>query len=152
MRFTFASSVVLAIVVGLVAAPIPKAKPPKDEEAIQGTWQIDKFDLGQGVPVPPLDFTQMRFTFKSGGKLTMSMGDMPLKEGEYKLDPAAKVKEIDMTESGRVAPGIYELEGDALKICIAEGKNAVRPTEMKPDGKRIAVITLKRVKEEKKEK
>ena len=152
MRYRLASLVVLAIVVGLVAAPIPKAKPPKDEEAIQGVWQVDKFDFGPGVPIPPLDFTQMRFTFKAGGKMAMTMGDMPGKEGDYKLDSAAKVKAIDMTESGRVSPGIYELDGDTLKICLAEGANVVRPTEMKPDAKGVAVVTFKRVKDEKKEK
>ena len=151
MRFTLSSLVVLTLIVGLFAAPIPKGK-VKDEDTIQGTWQVELLDFGPGAPVPPFDFTQMKFTFKAGGKLTMNMGDMPPKEGEYKLDPAAKVKEIDLTDSSRVALGIYELEGNSLKMCIAEGENAVRPTEMKPDGKSIAVVTLKRVKEDKKEK
>jgi uncharacterized protein (TIGR03067 family) len=152
MRFALASAVLLATAVGVTAAPIPKAK-VKDEESILGTWQVENLDFGPGTPVPPIDFKQMKFTFKAGGKLTMSMGDMPPKEGSYKLDPAAKVKAIDMTEAnGRAAPGIYELDGDTLKICIAEGPDAVRPTELKPDGKRVAVVTLNRIKEEKKEK
>ncbi len=151
MRYRLASLVVLAIVVGLVAAPIPKAK-PKDEDKIVGVWQVDSADFGPGIPAPPIDIKQMRLEFKAGGKMAMTMGDMPGKEGEYKLDSAAKVKAIDMTASGRVSPGIYELDGDTLKICLAEGANAVRPTEMKPDAKGVAVVTLKRVKEEKKEK
>jgi len=152
MRFALASAVLLATLVGVSAAPVPKAK-AKDEELIVGTWQVENFDFGPGAPVPPIDFKQINLAFKTDGKLAMTMGDMPRKEGAYKLDPAAKVKAIDMTEAnGRVSPGIYELDGDTLKICIAEGADAVRPTEMKPGGMRGAVVTLKRVKEEKKEK
>ena len=143
MRYPLASLVVLAIVGGLIAAPIPKGKPPKDEDAIQGTWQADKVDFG-GAPLPPIDLTQLKFTFKAG-KLTMPNAQ----DGEYKLDPAAKVKEIDLILSGRTSPGIYELVGDTLILCVAEGNNAVRPTEMKADGKRVAVVTFKRVKGEK---
>ena len=134
---------------GLSAAPVPKAK-PKDVEAIQGTWQVETFDFDPGVPKLPFDVTQMKFTFKADGKMTMTMGDMPPKESEYKLLPAAKVKEIDMTESGRVARGIYEVDGDTLKMCVADGVNAVRPIEMKPVGMGVVLVTLKRVKDVKK--
>jgi len=69
--------------------------------------------------------------------------------GEYKLDPDASPKSIDMSEGGRLSPGIYELDGDTLKICLAEGPTATRPTVMKPDGMRVAVVTFKRVKADK---
>ena len=82
MRFHLASLGVLAIVVGLVAAPIPKAKPPKDEEAIQGVWQVDKFD-SDGAPVPsPAEAAQMKFTFKEG-KMAMTQGGKSVIEGTY---------------------------------------------------------------------
>ena len=154
MRYPLAFSVVLAIAVGLSAAPIPKGKVKvKDEDGIQGTWQADKFDFGPCVPIPPpRAITQMQFTFKGGGKMTMSVGEKPPREGEYKLDPTAKVKEIDLVASGRVSPGIYELDGDTLKICMPQKSKAPRPIEMKPDGNQVVVITFKRVKEEKKEK
>ena len=76
------------------------------------------------------------------------------KQGEYKLDPTAKPKAIDLVEpnGSRNTPGIYELDGDTLKICIAEGQNAVRPTAFKPDGMRMPVVTFKRVTEAKKDK
>ena len=149
MRFALAPLVLLATMLGLSAAPIPKTK-PKDEEAIQGTWQVETFDFGPGVPKPPFDVTKIRLTFKADGKMTMTMSDLPPKDGEYKLDSSAKVKAIDMTESGQIAQGIYELNGDTLKMCITEGANAVRPTEMKPVGMSTAMVVLKRVKDEKK--
>ena len=68
-------------------------------------------------------------------------------ESEYR-----QVKAIDVIEDGDVSPGIYELDGDTLKICVVEEGNVVRPTEMKPDAKGGAVMTLKRVKAKKKDK
>ena len=151
MRFRLASLGVFAIVVGLVAAPIPKAKPPKDEDAIQGVWQVEKFD-SDGAPVPsPAEAAQMKVTFKEG-KITMTHGGMAVIEGTFKLDPTAKVKEIDLTQNNRVTLGIYELDGDTLKLCLAEKQGAARPTEMKPEGKQVVVATLKRVKDAKKDK
>ncbi len=151
MRFSLASLIAVAFAFGLTAAPIPKGK-VKDEDAIVGVWQVEKLDFGPGAPPRPLDVTQMKFEFKADGKTAMTMGEMPAKEGEYKLDPAAKVKTIDLTQDDRLAPGIYELDGDTLKMCIAEGQNAARPAEMKPDGMRVAVVTLKPIKEVKKDK
>ena len=152
MRFALSSAILLATVVGVTAAPIPKAK-VKDEESIVGTWQVEKFDFGADAAPVPTDFTQMKLAFSAEGKLTITMGDKPQKESAYKLDPAAKIKAIDITgEQGRTASGIYELDGDTLKICVPERSGTVRPTEMKPDGKQVAVVTLKRIKEEKKEK
>jgi uncharacterized protein (TIGR03067 family) len=154
MRFTLASLVVFAVAVGLIAAPTPKDKEKvKDEDAIQGTWKIESYDTG-GRPGGPQkeELEKMWLIFKKDSKMEMTGGPGGLsREGEYKMDPAAKPKSIDLITDGRTAPGIYELDGDTLKLCIAEGKDAKRPTELKPDGMWIAVVTLKRVKEEKKE-
>ena len=45
-----------------VAAPIPKEKekPKKDEDVIQGTWAMEKFDGGQA---PPAGLGPIRMTF-----------------------------------------------------------------------------------------
>jgi uncharacterized protein (TIGR03067 family) len=148
----------------LVAAPVPKDKEKqKDEDAIQGTWKIDKFDLGGGPGAPPqAELDKIQFVFGKDGMLKVAGG--PGGEemtGSHKLDPAAKVKTIDMTvnppkgvNDGKPETmlGLYELEGDTLKLCITNGPNKNRPEEIKPDGKAgVAVITFSRVKEDKKE-
>lgn len=154
MRTVLSALVVFAAAVGLIAAPTPKDKEKvKDEDSIQGTWQIEKFDNGGG-PQPPIDITQIKFTFKKDGKMKMELPggkDAELREGDYKLDSSAKPKTIDMIQMGHTALGIYELDGDTFKLCMNEGQNAARPEEFKPDGKRTVVVTFKRVKEEKKE-
>ena len=145
MRSPFALLILVAAAANLTAGPIPKEKPKsKDIEAIQGTWAIVEVD-GR---VQPTDATPIRFTLKDG-KFKVSSGDQDKKNGEYKLDPEASPKSIDLIGEVHVSPGIYELDGDKLKVCIAEGTGAIRPTEMKADGKRIAVMTFKRVKADK---
>ncbi len=151
MRFVLP---VLAVAATALLAVAQNKEKAKDEDAIQGTWKIEKFDNGGGQGGPSKDDLEtMRLIFKKDGKMEMAGGPGGEKmEGEYKLDPAAKVKAIDLVREGRTSPGIYELDGDTLRICIAEGKDAKRPTEMKPNEKGMPVVTLKRVKEEKKDK
>jgi uncharacterized protein (TIGR03067 family) len=144
----------------LVAAPIPKDKEKvKDDDAIQGTWKADKFDNGGGPGGPPPgELEKIRFVFEKEGKFKIAGG--PNGEsigGTFKLDPAAKVKTIDLilTPPGGEKPetmlGLYELDGDTLKLCITNGPGKDRPAELKTDGMAIAVITFTRVKEDKKE-
>jgi uncharacterized protein (TIGR03067 family) len=154
MRQVLAAFALSAFTLGLFAAPVPKEKEKvKDEDAIQGTWQVESFDMG-GAPggPPPGEIAKLKLTFKDG-KVTANRGDGSKEDAiDYKLDAKTKPKSIDLTEGGRPMLGIYELDGDTLKICMSEGgQQGVRPEELKSDGKNIAVITLKRVKEEKKE-
>lgn len=155
MRFTLAAAVAAAVAVGLTAAPTPKDKEKvKDEDAIQGTWKIESFDSGGGQNAPPKEaLDSMRLTFKKDGKMEMTGGPGgQSRDGEYKMDPKAKPKTIDLIADGRPAPGIYELDGDTFKLCMSEGQNAARPEEFKAGGMRTVVVTFKRVKDEKKDK
>ena len=63
------------------------------------------------------------------------------------IDPTKKPKTIDMDgKDGNGKPlrmiGIYELEGDTLKICFAKPGTAERPTKMetKPDSGQSLVV------------
>jgi uncharacterized protein (TIGR03067 family) len=145
----------------LVAAPVPKDKEkPKDEDAILGTWKPDKFDNGGGPGGPaPGELDKMRFVFEKDGvlRVTGGPGGEEMK-GTFRLDPTAKVKALDLvvTEPGgngqvQTILGVYELDGDTLKLCFGEGPKQPRPEEVKADGKRVAVVTFSREKVEKKE-
>ena len=152
MRFPLTVGVLVGGVV--LAAPIPKEKekPKKDEDAIQSIWELVTTEAN-GVTVPAGADTTMRFAF-ADGKLKLTLVGKPKEQdATYKLDPDATPKAIDIDEGkGRTSLGIYELDGDKLRICLAEGKTPVRPTEFKAAGKRVMVVTFKRVKEDKKEK
>jgi len=133
-------------------------KKVKDEEAILGTWKFVKFDDGSDRE-PQAEMVAMvakfYFAFKKDGKMAVpdpSKKDTE-KEGTFKLDPAAKTKAIDILVKGdKDTLGVYELDGDTLKLCTAPSGKMTRPTEFKADGKGTYVITLKRVKDEKKDK
>ena len=133
----------------LVAAPVPKEKEKlKDEDAIVGTWSIDNFDAAGDKPPPPDQVAAIRFVFAEKGVFKMTGGPPERGEGTFKLDPAAKTKTIDITLDGKKMLGLYELDGDTLKMCIPNSPDSPRPEEMKADGKaRIAVVTFKRVKD-----
>ena len=138
----------------LIAADDKKDdKKGKDEEAIVGTWKVEKFDAG--VPGGPTaeELAKVRMTFKKDGKLAVLDPEGKEKEVGFKLDSAAKPKTIDIAsgEKDHDAVGLYALESDTLTLAMGPSGSATRPTELKADGKGIIVLTLKRVKEEKKE-
>jgi uncharacterized protein (TIGR03067 family) len=141
----------------LLAAPVPKDKPKlKDEEAILGSWKIESFDTDGAPGGPPKDAIDgIRFVFEKDGKmkLTMSaMGKTMEQEAEYKLDPEAKLKTIDLTKMGQTAKGVYELDGDTFKLAMVENPNGERPTELKANAKtKTAYVVFKRDTEAKKE-
>lgn len=150
MRFRFSFGVLIACAVA-VAAPIPKKddKPKSDSEAILGAWVLDKFE-GQDQPPPGV---VVKFNFTKDGKMGIELGDRMREKGGYKIDPNTKPKSIDIADpQGETTLGIYELDGDTLKMCIVRGKNMVRPTEFKVTGKKMMLFHLKRVKDEKKDK
>lgn len=145
MRFLLAVGVLISC--GLASAnPVPKdkAKPKKDEDAIRGVWQVETIEVN-GMVVPA-GTERMRFTF-GDGKLKLTLVGKPKEQdATFKLDTTAKQKAIDIDEGkGRASLGIYELDGDTLKICLAEGKTPVRPTELKGVGKAVMLFTLQRV-------
>jgi RNA polymerase sigma factor (sigma-70 family) len=92
-----------------------KAKSPKDEEAIQGTWVLVKLEQVNAQPQDP------KGTFKvviAGDKIVFP----DKSEATFKLDPTREPKRIEfiVAKGGRAAtaPGIYSLRGDELKYCL----------------------------------
>lgn len=139
---------------GLFAAGLLAADDKKDapEDALVGTWALEKFETGKpGSGLPADDVAKIKLVIKKGGKLTLIQADGKEKESTFKLDPISKQKAIDITGDTNTSLGLYELDGDVLKLCMAQGGKR-RPTELKPDGTGdVVVMTLKRVKDEKKD-
>jgi uncharacterized protein (TIGR03067 family) len=96
----------------------------------KATWRFVEIEVG-GQKVPPKLFEKDTLVLK--GKLFSSYVAGRLVHGEFKIDPLAKPKTIDIifTEGpgkGHSQKGIYELEGDTQRICIAM-PDQPRPTE-----------------------
>ena len=82
----------------------------------------------------------------AGDKITVVMSKDRTKTGTFKLDAAKKPREITITPSDGDKPlqGIYELDGDNLKLALSE-PGGDRPKEFaSKEGTRNAYFVLKR--------
>jgi uncharacterized protein (TIGR03067 family) len=120
-----------------------------DQQKLQGTWQVDEFIM-YGKPTTAED-RKVTIIFLGD---TMKLIDPKGRERFYKfkLDPTSSPKAIDMTLQGSSLPGnsgpaIYEFDGDALKLCLANKSPTDRPKEFKaPAGSPLILMVLKRSK------
>jgi uncharacterized protein (TIGR03067 family) len=79
----------------------------------------------------------IRYVFKADGTFRLEKDGEAQMEGTIKLDPAKKPKQIDYkiekstseAWKGVTSRGIYELDGDTLKVCRTWPDNDTRPTE-----------------------
>jgi uncharacterized protein (TIGR03067 family) len=140
-------TIAMLLVVSLpIAAQGPKEDRAKGEfKQLQGTWQATSLEDG-GEKAAEAVVKQMRLVFE-GEKLTFFAGDAILMQGTVKLDPSAKPKTLDLASTagrlkGQTAECIYELNGDALKICLGS-PGGPRPTEFK-SGKDQPLVAYKR--------
>ncbi len=141
-----------ALFVGPAAAADKKAT--KDEEAIVGKWQAEGMDDGSGRK-PPADLLEKLWVrFQTDGKGVLPGPDGKERAFAFKLDPAAKLKAIDLDPDGRTPGlGLYSLDGDTLVLVLpsSQSETKTRPTDLKPVAKATVAITYKRVKDEKKD-
>lgn len=94
----------------------------QDHTALQGEWEIVSAE-SNGEPPPPGMLDGAKFAF-SGDKLTL-MG----KEGTFELDATKSPRQIDFIRGKSRQLGIYELDGDQLKLCVGPADD--RPKEFK---------------------
>jgi uncharacterized protein (TIGR03067 family) len=101
----------------------------KELERFQGTWRYESIE-SDGETIPAETFKDWRLV-KEGDRYTFTQGDAVYK-GTFKVDVSKTPKTIDITrtegpEGGMKSAGIYELDGDTYKVCLAPpGKD--RPT------------------------
>jgi uncharacterized protein (TIGR03067 family) len=126
-----------------------KADLEKEVRNFQGSWTIESSETG-GKAIPPGELKGLIVIFE-GDKHTVKKGDEVIQVGTQKLDPSKSPKAIDVTmtvgpNKGAVMLGIYEIDGDTLKVCFdPQGKK--RPTEFKsPPGSENFVNVHKRAK------
>ena len=126
-----------------------KADLEKEVRKFQGAWTFESSETG-GEKLPAGELKGFILIFE-GAKHTVKKGDEVIQVGTQKLDPSKSPKTIDVTmtegpNKGTVMLGIYEIDGDTLKVCFdPQGKK--RPTEFKSaPGSENFVNVHKRVK------
>jgi uncharacterized protein (TIGR03067 family) len=122
-----------------------------DLDRIQGAWQIVAL-VEKGKKVPDEDTKDLEIVV-AGDRLGIRAKGKAVAEYTVKLDEKQKPRAMDMTitdgdDKGKVAPGIYNLEGDTLKIAMDEEfKNRPKSFDEK-DTATCSVIALKRKKKD----
>lgn len=119
----------------LAAAPVPKKK-TTDVELIQGLWND-----GRGG-----DTAHWHFLANGEGGFGAKKNPQAAK---YRLDTTTDPKQFDWSQNGGKTwfLGIYELDGDTLKIALAQGGTGERPDEFGGKNPRYQYFTMTRVKE-----
>jgi uncharacterized protein (TIGR03067 family) len=132
----------------VVAVSFPSEDKAKDEYRIEGTWTVASREF-IGRKTPEEELKALKVTIKDG---TITIDDGKKKEKHtFKLDPSQKPKAIDLANTGiedkETTLGIYELDGDTLKICWSEKDPDHRPTNFVGDeNSGQTLMVLKRVK------
>lgn len=120
-----------------VPPPVDAQADATDQEKLQGKWTVESFQYN-GMPVDALKDAVREF---NGDKYSLKLTSGEEFSGTTKIDAAAKPKQIDLQLSDRTLKGIYEIDGDTLKISyVLDGDQ--RPTELasKPDSGVVLAI------------
>jgi uncharacterized protein (TIGR03067 family) len=99
---------------------------------LQGTWKVVSIRIGSLNQKPLNDiyflFRDKSFAFQKDGKLA---------GGTIRVDASEPIKQIDLKivkssnpdEVGSILEGIFDCQGDSLKLCFAIPGEEKRPTE-----------------------
>jgi uncharacterized protein (TIGR03067 family) len=117
------------------------AKPDPSDEKLQGTWKVVAAEV-EGMPVPSQKLGNVKVTFAKGTYTFQADGQT--QKHEYKLDSSKSPKHIDLIQRKEllnkdstkelrieIRAGIFELNGDELKLCYEEEDAKKRPAEFK---------------------
>jgi uncharacterized protein (TIGR03067 family) len=120
----------------------------KDLQAFKGTWRMSSKEE-DGKKFSEEEIKDVILTSDGSGKSSVRRGDKVIAEATVKLDPTKKPKTIDITftegeRKGKTALGIYQIESDAFRVCVARPGNE-RPVEFSANaGSGHIVVVYKR--------
>lgn len=106
----------------------------KELKAMAGTWR-PIYGETDGNKAPEERLKESSITRDEAGKVVARRGDMIVLEGMVKTIGATKKPKTVDTEvtagehKGKTIQGIYEIDGDTLRVCVALPGKGERPTE-----------------------
>jgi uncharacterized protein (TIGR03067 family) len=134
----------LVVVFGWLALAIGQEQASdsdKERQSLQGVWTI-LLQESDGKAAPAEDFAGNTFEFKDHEIFLRERG-LETAVFQFKLDATTNPKTLDLMVRDQVSYGIYELQGDELKLCFSIG--GARPSAFKTaEGDTTELFTLKR--------
>lgn len=149
MRFVFPALLCAVLFAASGTGADDKPDAAKEMKKFQGTWTFESSEAG-GQKMPADELKTLVLVF-DGAKHTVKKGAEVIQTGTQTIDPSKSPKAIDVTitegpSKGAVMLGIYEIDGDTLKVCFDFGGKQ-RPTEFKsPPGSQTFYNVHKRAK------
>jgi uncharacterized protein (TIGR03067 family) len=103
----------------------------KELQAFKGTWRLSSREV-DGKKFSEEEIKDVIGTYDRSGKFSVRRGDKVIVEATAQLDPTKKPKTIDVSftageRKGKTVLGIYEIEGDTIRVCNA------RPGDERPE-------------------
>jgi uncharacterized protein (TIGR03067 family) len=142
-------AVVLVAAVTLRADDPKGAKLPDGQKAFEGTWKVVDQEKGKKSDEP---LTARTVEFR-GDRYTIKAADTVFEEGTFEANARHSPRQIDITvtsgkDKGKKWHGVYELEGDNLRMTVSPAHKPLPDSLEKPSpGERS--FTLRRAKTEK---
>ena len=104
----------------------------KELQAFKGTWRLSSREV-DGKKSSEEWIKDVIATNDGSGAFSVRRGDKMIAEATVQLDPTKKPKTVDVTftegeHKGQTVLGIYEIERDAFRVCVARPGDE-RPTD-----------------------
>src|SRR5262249_13976175 len=119
--------ILIAAATLIIAAPAPKEEDiKKEKEALKGLWRVTSLEIN-GKEVPDEKIKRFELVF-ANSSVTVKANTQE-RESTFDVDPSKKPKTIDLMHKDKLTLGIYQLEGDRMKMCLALEGSKKRPTD-----------------------